>query len=78
MTVINKMKKTVSVTVSPELYEQARKANLNFSLVLSNALLAELKKLEALKWQADNQDGFQELNRISEEYGIFSEEYKEL
>ncbi|WP_323084443.1 type II toxin-antitoxin system CcdA family antitoxin [Providencia alcalifaciens] len=78
MTVINKMKKTVSVTVSPELYEQARKANLNLSLVLSNALLAELKKLEALKWQADNQDSFQELNRISEEYGIFSEEYKEL
>ena len=48
MTVTNKMKKTVSVTVSPKLYEQARKANLNFSLVLSNALLAELKKLEAL------------------------------
>ncbi|WPA93353.1 type II toxin-antitoxin system CcdA family antitoxin [Providencia zhijiangensis] len=78
MTVANKMKKTVSVTVSPELYEQARKANLNFSLVLSNALLAELKKLETLKWKADNQDGFQELNRISEEYGIFSEEYKQL
>ena len=78
MTVTNKMKKTVSVTVSPEFYEQARKANFNFSLVLSNALLAELKKLEALKWKADNQDGFQELNRISKEYGIFSEEYKAL
>ena len=69
MTVTNKMKKTVSVTVSPKLYE---------SLVLSNALLAEFKKLEALKWKADNQDGFQELNRISKEYGIFSEEYKAL
>ncbi|MBF0690581.1 CcdA protein [Providencia alcalifaciens] len=51
---------------------------MNFSLVLSNALLAEFKKLEALKWKADNQDGFQELNRISKGYGIFSEEYKAL
>lgn len=36
--VTNRMKKTVSVTVSPDLYQQARSAKLNFSAILSEAL----------------------------------------
>ncbi|WP_420704890.1 MULTISPECIES: type II toxin-antitoxin system CcdA family antitoxin [Providencia] len=48
-TVANRMKKTVSVTVAPELYQQARNANLNFSAILTKALIMELKKVKALE-----------------------------
>lgn len=72
-----RMKKTVSVTVTPELYELARQAKLNFSAILSNALIAELKKIDAVKWQKENNEGFDELNRISDEYGLLSDKYKE-
>lgn len=74
---MNRTKKTVSVTVAPELYEQARKAKLNLSAILACALQAELKRLEAQKWKNENVGGFNELNRISEEYGLFSDKYKD-
>ncbi|MDV5225134.1 type II toxin-antitoxin system CcdA family antitoxin [Providencia rettgeri] len=48
-TVANRMKKTVSVTVAPELYQQARNPNLNFSAILTKALIMELKKVKALE-----------------------------
>ncbi|WP_272670266.1 type II toxin-antitoxin system CcdA family antitoxin [Providencia sp. PROV092] len=41
------------------------------------ALQAELKRLEAQKWKNDNVEGFNELNRINEEYGLLSDKYKD-
>ncbi|MEY0428010.1 type II toxin-antitoxin system CcdA family antitoxin, partial [Providencia rettgeri] len=70
-------KKSVSVTVAPELYEQARRAKLNLSAILACALQAELKRLEAQKWKNDNVEGFNELNRINEEYGLLSDKFKD-
>ncbi|EMI5489892.1 type II toxin-antitoxin system CcdA family antitoxin [Providencia stuartii] len=75
-TVANRTKKTVSVTVAPELYQQARNANLNFSAILTNALIMELKKVKALEWKQANTAGFDELNRINDEYGLLSDKYK--
>ncbi len=43
--ITNRMKKTVSVTVSPDLYQQARSAKLHFSAILSEALRLKLNKL---------------------------------
>ncbi|MEY0242178.1 type II toxin-antitoxin system CcdA family antitoxin [Providencia rettgeri] len=74
---MNRTKKTVSVTVAPELYEQARRAKLNLSAILACALQAELKRLEAQKWKNDNVEGFNELNRINEVYGLLSDKYKD-
>ncbi|MEX9788377.1 type II toxin-antitoxin system CcdA family antitoxin [Providencia rettgeri] len=74
---MNRTKKTVSVTVAPELHEQARRAKLNLSAILACALQAELKRLEAQKWKNDNVEGFNELNRINEEYGLLSDKYKD-
>lgn len=71
------MKKTVSVTVAPELYEQARQAKLNLSAILTCALQAELKRLEAQKWKNENREGFNELNRLNEEHGLLSDKYKD-
>lgn len=47
----HRIKKTVSVTVTPELYEQAKQAKLNLSAILCKALAEELKKVEAIKWK---------------------------
>ncbi|HGN1705358.1 TPA: type II toxin-antitoxin system CcdA family antitoxin [Providencia rettgeri] len=76
-TTAQRMKKTVSVTVAPELYEQARRAKLNLSAILTCALQAELKHLEAQKWKNENIEGFTELNRINEEHGLLSDKYKD-
>lgn len=73
----HRIKKTVSVTVTPELYEQAKQAKLNLSAILCKALAKELKKVEAIKWKEKNIAGFNELNRISEEHGLLSDKYKE-
>ncbi|MCG9534550.1 type II toxin-antitoxin system CcdA family antitoxin [Providencia huaxiensis] len=76
-TTAQRMKKTVSVTVAPELYEQARQAKLNLSAILTCALQAELKRLEAQKWKNENREGFNELNRLNEEHGLLSDKYKD-
>ncbi|MEY8112826.1 MULTISPECIES: type II toxin-antitoxin system CcdA family antitoxin [Providencia] len=66
----------MSVTVTPELCEQAWRAKLNLSAILTCALQAELKRLEAQKWKNENIEGFNQLNRINEEYGLLSDKYK--
>lgn len=69
-------KKTVSVTVTPELYEQARNAGLNFSAVLTKALVMELKATEAERWKHKNRPGLEELNRITNEHGLLSDQHR--
>ncbi|MEX6320268.1 MULTISPECIES: type II toxin-antitoxin system CcdA family antitoxin [Providencia] len=66
----------MSITVAPELCEQARRAKLNLSAILTCALQAELKRLEAQKWKNENIEGFNQLNRINEKYGLLSDKYK--
>ncbi|MGF7481412.1 type II toxin-antitoxin system CcdA family antitoxin [Providencia sp. SP181] len=49
----------------------------NLSAILCKALAEELKKVETIKWKEKNIAGFNELNRISKEHGLFSDKYKE-
>ncbi|HAU5564412.1 antitoxin [Pantoea sp. BL1] len=69
-------KKTVSVTVEPMLLQQARDAGLNLSAILSEALRQEVRIAAAKKWKHENSAGLQELNRITEEHGLLSDEYR--
>ncbi|MBD2783474.1 type II toxin-antitoxin system CcdA family antitoxin [Xenorhabdus sp. DI] len=69
-------KKTVSVTVSPELYQQAKQMGLNFSAILTQALISELKNAEAERWKRENKLGLEELNRITREHGLLSDQYR--
>ncbi|WP_343550944.1 type II toxin-antitoxin system CcdA family antitoxin [Pantoea sp.] len=71
-----RQKKTVSVTLEPTLLEQAREAGLNLSAILSQALQHEIRASEAEKWKQENSDGLQELNRIIDEHGLLSDEYR--
>ncbi|SMB90575.1 antitoxin CcdA [Pasteurella testudinis DSM 23072] len=69
-------KKTVSVTLDLELLSQAREMGLNLSATLSTALKEELRKLQAENWKVNNREALQELNDITEKYGLLSDEYR--
>lgn len=71
-----RQKKTVSVTLEPALLEQAREAGLNLSAILSEALQHVIRTTEAERWKRENSEGLQELNRITEEHGLLSDEYR--
>ncbi|ORM70159.1 type II toxin-antitoxin system CcdA family antitoxin [Pantoea rwandensis] len=71
-----KTKKTVSVTVEPRLLQQAREAGLNLSAILTEALRQEIRAAAADNWKRENSVGLKELNRITEEHGLLSDEYR--
>ncbi len=67
-------KKTVSITLEPALLQQARDAGINLSAVLTAALKQEISSTGAERWKTENRVGLQELNRITDEYGLLSDE----
>ncbi|MCS2148811.1 type II toxin-antitoxin system CcdA family antitoxin [Scandinavium manionii] len=69
-------KKTVSVTLEPALLQQAREAGINLSAVLTAALQQEISASGAERWKQDNRAGLQELNRITDEQGLLSDDYR--
>lgn len=71
-----RQKKTVSVTLEPMLVQQAREAGINLSATLAEALQCKLKVSAAEEWKRQNRHGIQELNRITEEHGLLSDDYR--
>jgi antitoxin CcdA len=69
-------KKTVSVTLEPMLLQQARDAGLNLSSLLADAVQKEIRLLETETWQRENRSGIQALNRITDEQGLLSDDYR--
>ncbi|MCS2171013.1 type II toxin-antitoxin system CcdA family antitoxin [Scandinavium sp. TWS1a] len=69
-------KKTVSVTLDPALLQQAREAGINLSAVLTAALQHEISASGAERWKQENRAGLQELNRITDEQGLLSDDYR--
>lgn len=71
-----RQKKTVSVTLESTLLQQARDAGINLSATLAVALLREIRAHEIETWQQENKQALQELNRITDEHGLLSDEYR--
>jgi len=69
-------KKTVSVTLEPALLRQAREAGINLSATLASALRHEIRESESERWKRTNRKAIQELNRITDEYGLLSDDYR--
>ena len=77
MPVVNvRHKKTVSVTLDPALLQQARAAGINLSSVLTTALEQEISATGEARWKSENRAALQELNRISDEHGLLSDDYR--
>lgn len=73
-----KERNTQSVTMAVErtLLARARAADINLSATLTAALDAELRRHEAKKWQEENTEALEALNRFHDEQGCFSDEYR--
>jgi len=69
-------KKTVSVTLEPALLRQAREAGINLSATLATALRNEIRESESERWKRTNRKAIQELNRITDEHGLLSDDYR--
>ncbi|WP_395490403.1 type II toxin-antitoxin system CcdA family antitoxin [Cedecea davisae] len=71
-----RVKKTVTVTLEPELIQEARAAGINMSQTLRNALKAEIKAIEAARWKKENEAAIDYLNQLTEENGLLSDTYR--
>ena len=69
-------KKTVSVTLEPALLHQAREAGINLSATLTTALKHQIRESEAERWKRANRKAIQELNRITDEHGLLSDDHR--
>ncbi|VEB95864.1 MULTISPECIES: type II toxin-antitoxin system CcdA family antitoxin [Cedecea] len=71
-----RVKKTVTVTLEPDLIQEAKAAGINLSQTLRNALKAEIKEIEAARWKKENEAAIDYLNQLTEENGLLSDTYR--
>lgn len=71
-----RVKKTVTVTLEPDLIQEARAAGINLSQTLRNALKTEIKEIEAARWKKENEAAIDYLNQLTEENGLLSDTYR--
>ncbi|HHN8460755.1 TPA: type II toxin-antitoxin system CcdA family antitoxin [Morganella morganii] len=76
MAIKQRATKSVTMTVERVLLSRAREAGINLSATLTAALDAELRRYEAKKWQEENSEALEVLNRFHDEHGCFSDEYR--
>lgn len=66
-------KKATNLTVNLDLLSQAKSLGINLSVVLEQALVAEVRKRKAEAWQRENQAAIEAYNRDIETSGTFSD-----
>lgn len=71
-----RQKKTVSVTREPMLVQQAKDSGINLSTKLAEVLQNKRKTCAEEEWKRQNRAGIQALNRITDEHGLLSDEYR--
>ena len=73
MRTVSKVKKSVNVSLAPEILEEARKLKINLSAVLTEALIEKFRENKREEWLRDNKKSIEALNRWVEEKGSFSD-----
>jgi antitoxin CcdA len=76
MTATQRTTQSVTMTVDRSLLSRAREAGINLSATLTAALNAELRHHATLKWQDENAEALEALNRFHDQHGCFSDEYR--
>ncbi|MDR0806598.1 MAG: type II toxin-antitoxin system CcdA family antitoxin [Enterobacteriaceae bacterium] len=72
-TMTKESKKSVNVTLAPEILAQARKLKLNISSVLTEALLEKFRENSRITWLQENEQEISALNQFIDEHGSFSD-----
>jgi antitoxin CcdA len=70
---VSKVKKSVNVSLAPEILEEARKLKINLSAVLTEALIEKFRENKREEWLRDNKKSIEVLNQWVEENGSFSD-----
>lgn len=67
------VKKTVNVSLAPEILEEARKLKINLSAVLTEALLEKFRESHREAWLRENKKAIDPINQWVDENGSFSD-----
>ena len=73
MRTVSNVKKSVNVSLAPEILEEARKLKINLSAVLTEALIEKFRENKREEWLRDNKKSIEALNQWVEENGSFSD-----
>jgi antitoxin CcdA len=73
----NASKKATNLSINSDLLSKARKLNINLSATLEHALENELRKTERANWLKDNKKAIDELNKLADKNGLFSDAYRD-
>ena len=73
MRTVSKVKKSVNVSLAPEILEEARKLKINLSAVLTEALIEKFRENKREEWLRNNKKSIEALNQWVEENGSFSD-----
>lgn len=73
MRTVSKVKKSVNVSLAPEILEEARKLKINLSAILTEALIEKFRENKREEWLRDNKKSIEALNQWVEENGSFSD-----
>ena len=71
-------KKATNLSVNSDLLSKSRALNINLSATLENALAQQVRKAARAEWLNENKEAINEINELSEKYGLFSDSYREL
>lgn len=69
-------KKATNLTINSDLLSQAKSLKINLSATLEQALIVQVKEAQREQWLQDNKDAIDELNKLSEENGLFSDSFR--
>lgn len=69
-------KKATNLTVNSDLLNQAKSLKINLSATLEQALIVQVKKAQREQWLNENKDAIDELNKLSDENGLFSDSFR--
>ena len=70
-------KKATNLSINSDLLAKVRKLNINLSATLENALEDELRKAERAAWRENNKQAIDELNKLADKNGLFSDAYRD-
>lgn len=73
MRTTSSIKKSVNVSLSPEILEEARKLKINLSAVLTEALLEKFRENKRETWLQENKESIESVNHWVDENGSFSD-----
>jgi antitoxin CcdA len=69
-------KKAANLSLSTELLAEAKRLNINLSATMEKALEQEVSKKLKEEWVKNNTEAVDACNKLTEEFGLFSDSYR--